>query len=172
MRGLEEADPLAWNKVWHDGEKAEGPVKGLEDANSTNDPECWHEEVGCDLLVLGACVESCKEDGAEGVEAASGEASRNELDVDRVKEGVACQATEHLAMLNTPQREMRQRELEAFAGWLDECQLRLSSLREVELEAWIEGAAISSPEEEMQRDQVKQLWKDIEDLRYELRSLS
>ena len=156
------------------GEDAEGPDYGSKDAESESRGEF---EVGAWLVehVLAGS------EYVAGDEAEAGGNSANEADPHEprrdglvAREHVACEATEQLRVVAdvTGPCDVVQKDITAFAAWLDERQLRLSSLHQDELQTWVNDETPGSDDELVRRNQIQRIWEDIEDLRYELRSLN
>ena len=142
-------------------EDAEGPGEGLEDAEASS--------IGYEELLFGTelehevGVESCRDESLRAIE---DDLPRHEL--------VDCEVTEQLRVLNSCDASptVRQREIEAFAAWLDERQLRLSSAHEQELQAWLNDEPAVSEMESQSRMRLQKIWQDVEDLRFELKALA
>ena len=64
-----------------------------------------------------------------------------------------------------------QLDVEQFAAWLDESQLRISEMCDEALGDWIEGKVPEGAQEIAQRKLLDQHWQDMEDLRMELKIL-
>ena len=144
------------------GEDAEGPDYGSKDAESESRDEF---EVGAWLVehvLAGSEYEA-------GDEAEAGGNSANEADPHEPRrdglverEHVACEATEQLRVVAdvTGPRDVVQKDITAFAAWLDERQLRLSSLHQDELQAWVNDETPGSDDELVRRNQIQRIWED------------
>ena len=90
-----------------------------------------------------------------------------------IGENVESEATAHLKMLrhSDESRNVTQGDIQTFAEWLDERQVRLASMHEEQLQAWINDSPPRSETERQGREEMQRLWHDVEDLRCELRSL-
>ena len=64
-----------------------------------------------------------------------------------------------------------QLDIDQFAAWLDESQLRISEMCDEAIGDWIEGKVPEGAQEAEQRKLLDQHWQDMEDLRMELRIL-
>ena len=126
-------------------------------------------ELGCegDLLERDRCELGCEGDllerercerGCLGVESK-----------DREIEDLHGAAAEELRAINLV--GSRQKDIEDFASWLDESQLRLGTYHEEALQDWIENTEVHDGEALEVRDQLNKIWQQVEDLRHELSEL-
>ena len=129
-----------------------------------------------------ACVGSCVSDGE-----VDGLGGRSELEdedgdvgVDEHQSLKACDLVHEVEELHAPVAEelrvievvgSRQRDIDDFAEWLDESQLRLAAFHEEALQDWIEGTEVHDAEALQVRDQLNKIWQHVEDIRYELGEL-
>ena len=160
-----------WMEVGTSRKDAEGS-HDPEDAERTSET-AW--DVGlfaCDCEL--ACHKTLVSDDSSGCEANDNEAKddicvRRRCDLEH--EHVACEATENLQALGLKMTDepATQQDIHQFTEWLDECQLRLASFHHEDVHAWIEGGVEGFGCDE--QSQLQQAWDEIEDLRYELRSL-
>ena len=61
-----------------------------------------------------------------------------------------------------------QLDVDQFARWLDESQLRIAQACEEDLESWIEGTRPQTEDDWEQRKQIERDWQALEDIRMEL----
>ena len=134
-------------------EKAEGGSKLSEEAEL-----CKLERDELDAFVGMSRMREHSVEPEAGRESAE-EGNESELKAHPEHEWTDCSQTEGLRLRS----EVVQKDIEQFTEWLDERQLRLASLHEDVLQAWVDDTEDHS--------QVQQIWQDIQDLRYELRSL-
>ncbi|CAE7939580.1 unnamed protein product [Symbiodinium necroappetens] len=134
-------------------EKAEGGSKLSEEAEL-----CKLERDELDAFVGMSRMREHSVEPEAGRESAE-EGNESELKAHPEHEWTDCSQTEGLRLRS----EVVQKDIEQFTEWLDERQLRLASLHEDVLQAWVDDTE--------DRSQVQQIWQDIQDLRYELRSL-
>ena len=132
-------------------------------------------ELGCSVGMVGdSCVsvEKCEvheldrdRDGMNLVERGGHDVGCGLREVEEL-DGSAAEELRVLEVISP-----RQRDIEDFAAWLDESQLRLAAYHEEALQDWIEHGDIQDVEAPDTRGTLNRIWETVEDLRYELRSL-
>ena len=153
--------------------------------------ECGHEvgcevgtlehgrERGCDvgMLELYDCHRGCDKAGQQvghepGQDGGSGLLKQGGLE--------ACVECHEVEDLHGPLVEelraievvgSRQKDIDDFAAWLDESQLRLATYHEEALQGWIEGTEVCDEQAVDTRDQLNKIWQHVEDIRHELSEL-
>ena len=152
------------------GDEAEGEGSPPDDAERPRWLGCVGV-VGSDLLDDGAVPEeSGSNEADEKLAKDETPGGRNPLEE---YEHVMCDSTEHLKPVGDSRwtGNAKQRDIEQFASWLDDCQVRLSQAHRDELQAWIDEEVPGSDEARERQRQLDQLWRNVEDLRLELKSL-
>ena len=157
-----------------DGEEAEG--QGLRPDEV--EPYRWLNGSGSRVVVEYVLSgDECMDQGSAetGGQPADEAEIHNQLSMLEVRghESAVCDSTERLRVIvdSAGPREVVWQDTHDVAAWLDERQLRLSNLHQDELQSWVNDNLPGSEEEKRQRLQIQKIWEDVEDLRWELRSL-
>ena len=110
---------------------------------------------------------------ADGPSKQGSEEADEGVSVDVVRlDSVVTDELEELKLLEAvDDKHQTQREICDYTRWLDECQLRLATAHQDEIEAWIEEGTISDEDGSGERHRLQKIWHDMEDIRQELRSL-